>query len=62
MKKGDKYKRRTLGYVVTVIDPIGAGMCDKTIGMTVVIYQRPNEDFYCIMEYREFQKEFEEQK
>jgi hypothetical protein len=48
--------------VVILINGKAAGMCVKTIGMTMVIYEYENEnekyDYPFIMEHREFYKQY----
>jgi hypothetical protein len=46
--------------VVIVINEKAAGMCVKTIGMTIVIYEYENEkyDYPFIMEHKEFYRHY----
>lgn len=56
-----KYKKiDDNNYKIEVIDQIAAGMCDKTIGLTLVIYKRKDDDFHRIMEHTEFYRKYEE--
>jgi hypothetical protein len=56
-----KYKCKTTNNTVTVIDKIGAGMCSKTLGMTLVIFKFEDDlDFHRVMEHKEFYAKYEE--
>lgn len=56
-----KYRSKTTNNIVTVIDKKGAGMCGKTLGMTLVIFKFEDDlDFHRVMEYREFYAKYEE--
>lgn len=51
-----KYKNIDNGKSVVIINDKAAGMCNKTRGMTIVIfkYKEENNDFLYVMEHKEF--------
>jgi hypothetical protein len=53
-----KYKNKTNGKVAIIISDRAAGMCNKTLGVTMVVYKYEGEtcDYPFIMEHREFYK------
>lgn len=53
-----QYKNNNSGKIVTVIDPIAAGMCNKTLGLTLVIYKEAGNKFHQVMEHKEFYHRF----
>jgi|TARA_R110000744_G_scaffold26640_2_gene65377 hypothetical protein len=58
-----KYKSKTTKNIVTIIDKMGAGMCSKTLGMTLVIFKFEGDlDFHRVMEHTEFNAKYEELK
>jgi hypothetical protein len=51
-----KYKNNSNGKVATIISDKAAGMCQKTLGITMVIFQYENYDYPFVMEHRAFYK------
>jgi hypothetical protein len=49
-----KYKNKSNGKVATIISDKAAGMCQKTLGITMVVFQYENCDYPFVMEHREF--------
>ena len=56
----ERFIHNKTNKIVIVINAEAAGMCTKTIGMTMVIYKHENEkyDYPFIMEHREFYKQY----
>lgn len=52
----EKYKHNNKEKIAVVISNMGAGMCNKTIGMTLVIYKHEGDtyDYPFVMEDIEF--------
>jgi hypothetical protein len=55
----ERFINNKTNKVVILINGNAAGMCIKTIGMTIVIYEYEDEkyDYPFIMEHREFYKQ-----
>ena len=51
-----KYKLKLTGKVAIIIDDKAAGMCKKTLGITMVVYKYQNDsyDHTYVMEHKEF--------
>lgn len=51
-----KYKSKLNGKVAIIISDRAVGMCDKILGLTMVIYKYEGDthDYPFIMEHREF--------
>jgi hypothetical protein len=56
----ERFIHNRTNKVVILISGKAAGMCVKTIGMTMVIYENEDEkyDYPFIMEHREFYKQY----
>jgi len=54
-----KYKNVMTKKVVTVSDMIATGMCEKTIGMTLVIFKGEGDEVSKVMERRNFHTYYE---
>ena len=54
-----KYKSKLIGKIAIIISDKAAGMCNKTLGITMVVYKYEGDthDYPFIMEHREFYKE-----
>lgn len=52
----DRYKNKTNDKIALVINDIASGMCDKTLGLTMVIYKYEGDthEYPFIMEHTEF--------
>ncbi len=55
-----EYKNKTNGKVATIISDRAAGMCNKTLGITMVVYKYEGDDYPFIMEHREFYQKHSE--
>jgi hypothetical protein len=60
--KMKKYKSKLNGKVVIIISDKAAGMCNKTLGVTMVVYKYEGDtyDYPFIMEHREFYQKHSE--
>ena len=54
-----KYKNVMTKKVVTVSDMIATGMCEKTIGMTLVIFKGEGDEVSKVVERRNFHTYYE---
>lgn len=54
-----EYENVMTKKVVIVSDMIAAGMCEKTIGMTFVIFKGEGDEISKVMESRNFHTEYE---
>jgi hypothetical protein len=52
----DKYKNNKTNKIAVIISDRAAGMCEKTIGLTLVVYkyEGDNYEYPFVMEDREF--------
>ncbi len=52
----EKYENKSNGKVAIIISDNAAGMCYKTLGVTMVVYKYEGDDYDYpfIMEHREF--------
>jgi len=52
----EKYRHNNNGKIANVISSMGAGMCNKTMGMTMVVYKYEGDkyEYPFIMEQKEF--------
>ena len=59
-----KYKAKLNNKVAIIINDRAAGMCDKTLGLTMVVYKYEGDifDYPFVMEYREFYEKHKEVK
>jgi hypothetical protein len=57
-----KYKSKLNGKVAIIISDKAAGMCNKTLGITMVVYKYEGDtyDYPFIMEHREFYQKHSE--
>jgi len=55
-----KYKNKYTNLEVEIIDPISCGMCDRTLGRTLVIYKSKDEDFHRVMDHLEFYNDYKQ--
>ena len=56
----EKYRFKTNKKEIFVIDKIAAGVCDKTMGKTFVLFKMNLDDkFSRVMEHTEFYKKYE---
>lgn len=57
-----KYKNKTDSKVAIIISNMAAGMCNKTLGVTMVIYKYEGDtyDYPFVMEHKEFYQKHSE--
>lgn len=57
-----RFRCKNDGKIAEVISTMAAGMCSKTIGMTLVIYTHIDEnlEYPLVMEHNEFHKKYSE--
>jgi hypothetical protein len=62
MENINKYKSKLNGKVAIIISNRAAGVCDKTLGTTMIVfkYENDNYDYPLIMEYKQFYREHSE--
>jgi len=60
--KMKKYKSKLNGKVAIIISDRAAGMCNKTLGVTMVVYKYDGDtyDYPLVMEHREFYQKHSE--
>lgn len=54
-----KYENVMTKKVVIVLDMMAAGMCEKTIGMTLVIFKGEGDEISKVMESKNFHTYYE---
>jgi hypothetical protein len=60
--KMKKYKSKLNGKVAIIVSDKAAGMCNKTLGVTMVVYKYEGDtyDYPFVMEHREFYQKHSE--